>query len=87
MSLTLRPATPTDAGAVGAILSEFVDDTAWMPRIHTRAEDLAHAGDLITRGWVTVAETLRQELPQRIRVRLAASFSAITLWQIWRCSR
>ena len=57
MSLTLRPATPTDAGAVGAILSEFVDDTPWMPRIHTRAEDLAHAGDLIARGWVTVAET------------------------------
>ncbi|NNK16817.1 MAG: GNAT family N-acetyltransferase [Sulfitobacter sp.] len=28
-----------------------------MPRIHTRAEDLAHAGALIARGWVTVAET------------------------------
>nr|WP_254899045.1 GNAT family N-acetyltransferase [Thalassococcus arenae] len=52
----MRAAHPTDAGAVGAILSEFIDDTDWMPRIHTRAEDLAHAGTLIDRGWVTVAE-------------------------------
>lgn len=27
-----------------------------MPRIHTRAEDLAHAGAMIKRGWVRVAE-------------------------------
>jgi GNAT superfamily N-acetyltransferase len=52
----LRPARSTDAGCVGAILSEFVDGTEWMPRVHTRAEDLAHAGALISRGWVTVAE-------------------------------
>ncbi len=52
----LRAAQPTDAGAVAAILSGFIDGTDWMPRIHTRAEDLAHAGDLIDRGWVTVAE-------------------------------
>ncbi|KIC50465.1 GNAT family N-acetyltransferase [Tateyamaria sp. ANG-S1] len=52
----LRPAQPTDAGAVGAILSGFIDCTAWMPRIHTRAEDLSFAGHMIERGWVTVAE-------------------------------
>ena len=52
----LRPARSTDAGAVGDILSEFIDTTDWMPRIHTRAEDLAHAGEMIRRGWVTVAE-------------------------------
>lgn len=52
----LRPARDMDAGAVGAILSAFIDDTDWMPRIHTRAEDLAHAAALIARGWVTVAE-------------------------------
>jgi GNAT superfamily N-acetyltransferase len=45
-----------DAGAVGAILSEFVDTTPWMPRVHTRAEDLAHAARMIDFGWVTVAE-------------------------------
>lgn len=57
MNVELRPAQPTDAGRVGAILSAFIDRTDWMPRIHTRAEDLAHAGAMIDRGWVTVAET------------------------------
>ena len=52
----LRPARSTDAGAVGSILSEFIDTTDWMPRVHTRTEDIAHAGELIRRGWVTVAE-------------------------------
>ena len=52
----LRAAQQTDAGAVGAILSEFIDTTEWMPRVHTRAEDVAHAGMMIDRGWVTVAE-------------------------------
>ncbi len=56
MTPTLRPARTTDAGAVGAILSEFVDSTPWMPRIHTRAEDLSFAGRMIDKGWVTVAE-------------------------------
>lgn len=53
----LRAAQPTDAGAVGAILSAFIDTTDWMPRIHTRAEDLSFAGYMIEQGWVTVAET------------------------------
>ncbi|MEL6466991.1 MAG: GNAT family N-acetyltransferase [Pseudomonadota bacterium] len=52
----LRRARPTDAGAVGAILSGFIDRTDWMPRIHTRAEDLSFAGHMVERGWVTVAE-------------------------------
>jgi GNAT superfamily N-acetyltransferase len=52
----LRPARATDAGSVGAILSGFIDGTDWMPRVHSRAEDLAHAGVMIDRGWVTVAE-------------------------------
>ena len=55
-AVTLRPARPTDAGTVGAILSGFIDDTPWLPRVHTRAEDLSFAGLLIERGWVTVAE-------------------------------
>ena len=54
--MKLRAATPLDAGRVGEILSGFIDGTEWMPRVHTRAEDLAHAGDLIARGWVTVVE-------------------------------
>jgi GNAT superfamily N-acetyltransferase len=53
---TLRAARSTDAGKVGAILSEFVQTTAWMPRLHSGAEDIAHAGQLIAAGLVTVAE-------------------------------
>lgn len=53
----LRAARSTDAGTVGGILSEFIDETEWMPRIHTRAEDIGFAGSLIDKGWVTVSET------------------------------
>lgn len=52
----LRPALTTDAGRVGEILSGFIDDTPWMPRLHTRAQHLSFAGEMIDRGWVTVAE-------------------------------
>lgn len=52
----LRMARDLDAGAVGAILSEFVDTSDWMPRIHTRAEDIAHASRMIDLGRVHVAE-------------------------------
>ena len=53
--LLLRPARSTDAGKAGAILSKFVKDTAWMPRIHTGAEDIGFVGSMIEKGWVTVA--------------------------------
>ncbi|WP_299724336.1 GNAT family N-acetyltransferase [uncultured Tateyamaria sp.] len=53
----LRAARSTDAGKVGGILSEFIDTTDWMPRIHTRAEDIGFAGHMIDQGWVRVAET------------------------------
>ena len=52
----LRPARSTDAGTVGGILSEFIDATPWLPRLHTRAEDVGFAGHMIDRGWVSVAE-------------------------------
>ncbi|MEP3844318.1 MAG: GNAT family N-acetyltransferase [Paracoccaceae bacterium] len=55
--VAIRPARTTDAGKVGAILSNFIDTTPWMPRIHTRAQDIGFAGMLIDRGWVRVAET------------------------------
>lgn len=54
--MILRPARTTDAGKVGAILSEFIDTTDWMPRIHTRAEDAGFCGVMIDHGWITVAE-------------------------------
>jgi ribosomal protein S18 acetylase RimI-like enzyme len=56
-ALTLRPASPLDAGRVGAIMTNWIDETDWIPRIHTRAQDISHAGTIVDRGWVTVAET------------------------------
>lgn len=57
MTVTLRSARSTDAGKVGAILTAFAAETAWMPRLHSAAEDVQFAGKMIDRGWVTVAET------------------------------
>lgn len=51
-----RSAQPTDAGAVGALLTQGVRTFDWMPRLHSAAQDISHAGCLIERGWVTVAE-------------------------------
>lgn len=52
----LRHARDTDAGKVGAILTEFSAVTDWMPVLHTGAEDVAHAGRLIDKGWVIIAQ-------------------------------
>jgi GNAT superfamily N-acetyltransferase len=52
----IRPALPLDAGQVGAILSDFIDSTTWMPRMHTRAEEIAFADRLIAQNWVNVFE-------------------------------
>nr|WP_272490663.1 GNAT family N-acetyltransferase [Mesobacterium pallidum] len=52
----MRAATPLDAGPVGAILTDFAEATPWLPRLHSGAEDIAFAGRMIDRGWVTVAE-------------------------------
>lgn len=58
--IRLRAARSLDAGAVGMILSEFIDTTPWMPRIYSRAQDLAHAGNMIDLGWVTLAEDAQE---------------------------
>lgn len=56
MSAILRDARSTDAGKLGAILGEAVATNTWKPQLHTGAEDIAHMGDLIARGWVRVCE-------------------------------
>ena len=56
MTHTLRAARSTDAGKLGAILSEAVAANTWKPQLHTEAEDIAHIGDLIDRGWITVCQ-------------------------------
>ncbi|WP_368667713.1 GNAT family N-acetyltransferase [Salipiger sp. PrR002] len=53
---TLRAARSTDAGQLGAMISDAVAAHPWKPVLHSGAEDIAHAGQMIARGWVTVAE-------------------------------
>ena len=55
----IRPARDLDAGALGAILSEFVETTDWMSRLHSRAEDISFAAKLITGHSVFVWEADR----------------------------
>ncbi|MEL7100478.1 MAG: GNAT family N-acetyltransferase [Pseudomonadota bacterium] len=55
MSAVLRAARPEDAMACGVILTAFAEETPWLPRLHSGAEDIAHCGQMIDRGWVTVA--------------------------------
>ena len=56
MNLHMRAARSTDAGKLGAILGEAIAANAWKPQLHTGAEDIAHMGNLIDRGWITVCE-------------------------------
>jgi GNAT superfamily N-acetyltransferase len=55
--MKLRAARPSDADATGAILSEFVAKTAWMPTLHSSAEDRGFCLRMIERGWMRVVET------------------------------
>lgn len=55
MTLTLRPASPLDAGRTGWILHRFSAVTPWLPALHSEAEAIAFCGEMIDRGWVTVA--------------------------------
>ena len=52
----IRSAGLLDAGRIGAILSNFTDTTSWLPRINSRAEDIAFADELIKKNWVNVFE-------------------------------
>ncbi len=47
MKVTLKPARKADGAAIGSILSGWIDETDWMPRIHTREQDLEHGCMLV----------------------------------------
>ncbi|MES0825935.1 GNAT family N-acetyltransferase [Ruegeria sp. SCP11] len=57
MTVILRPARSTDAGATGEILHSFARENDWMPELHSQAETIAFCGRMIDLDWVTVAET------------------------------
>ena len=42
---------------MGQVLSDWIDATPWMPRIHTRAEDVRFCAHLVETSHVWVADT------------------------------
>lgn len=56
MIVYLRPAQALDAGAMGDILYSFQAEMHGSLRIWSGAETIAYCGEMIDRGWVTVAE-------------------------------
>jgi GNAT superfamily N-acetyltransferase len=57
LTATLRDARPDDAPALAAILRAWLDETPWMPKLHTPDEDRAFLRNLIHTQTVRVAET------------------------------
>lgn len=55
MQPVIENAAPSDAAPLGAILSDWIEETDWMPRLHTRDADRAYVADLIQAGGVRVA--------------------------------
>lgn len=52
----IRPAMDTDAAAMAEVLSNWIDETPWMPRLHTRDEDFGFCEGLLKRTEVWVAD-------------------------------
>lgn len=53
--VTVTSARSLDAGAIGDVLAATNDQMPWMPRVHSAAEEIKYAGDMIDAGWVRVA--------------------------------
>lgn len=54
--IVLRAAAPSDATATAVILNAFIQDTDWMPKLHTFDETVGFCERMIAGGWVHVAE-------------------------------
>lgn len=52
MTIKIDAARPDDAPHLGTILSDWIDETPWMPRLHSRAQDRSYIDDLIRSGGV-----------------------------------
>ena len=55
MRVTYYNAAAADGEAIALILSNWIDETSWMPRIHTREQDQAYGAWLIEVTDVSVA--------------------------------
>lgn len=52
--MIVTTATPADAPTIGAIMSDWIDATPWMPRVHTRTDEQGFGRMLVDKGWATV---------------------------------
>lgn len=55
-NVTVISARSLDAGAIGNVLSATNGQMPWMPPVHSAAEEIKYAGDMIDAGWVRVAQ-------------------------------
>src|SRR5210317_1041436 len=55
IDVIVTDARALDAGAIGHILSVSNDTMPWLPQVHSAAEEIKYAGDMIDAGWVRVA--------------------------------
>ncbi|MEO6301422.1 MAG: GNAT family N-acetyltransferase [Paracoccaceae bacterium] len=46
--MRLRDATVADAPALARVMGDWIRDTPWMPKLHTKAQDLIFVKQLIT---------------------------------------
>lgn len=53
--IVLRPATADDAPDLARIMGDWIDQTPWRPRLHSRDGDLRHLARVIGEMQVTVA--------------------------------
>jgi len=73
----LAAAKPADAEPLAQILSDWIDETPWMPNIHTPDEDIRLLTHLITTCDVIAAHDRRG--PQGFLVRDGANIHALYL--------
>ena len=81
----IRKAHVLYTGRVGAILSEFIDITDWMPRIHSRAEDTEITGFIardqsITNSLYVTASTHQKGIRKALLNHAKSISHELTLW-------
>ena len=54
--ITVREAKTADAWPIGAILAAFQHQADWMPVLYSQTEASGYCMEMISRGWVRVAE-------------------------------
>jgi len=52
--MSLRPAEPGDAADLARILGDWIAEVPWLPKLHSREEDLAFLRELLQTHEVTV---------------------------------